>query len=148
MQKNSDDLRNILFKSIDDVRNGKLTATDARAVAELSKQLIDSGRLDLEHAKAIEAKEINSVVLFHEKQQPAQIEQVEQGKQQQQAIPPKLVKELSKGAQEAVTDPDYEYVTSCYDDGMRPSAIAAELNADIKAVTKIINLHKAVTGAA
>lgn len=51
--RTTQDLRDILFNSMDDVRSGKLDAKGAAQVANLAKVALDSARLELDHSKCL-----------------------------------------------------------------------------------------------
>lgn len=50
--RTSSGLRDILFDAINEVRQGKMSADQAKAVGELTKQLLSSVRLEIEASKA------------------------------------------------------------------------------------------------
>lgn len=50
--KNMDDLRSVIFDTIDDVRKGKLDAATAKAISELSQNVINSAKAEADYARA------------------------------------------------------------------------------------------------
>lgn len=50
--KTMDDLRSVIFDTIDDVRKGKLDAATAKAISELSKNVINSAKAEADYARA------------------------------------------------------------------------------------------------
>ena len=50
--KTMDDLRSMIFDTIDDVRKGKLDAATARAISELSQNVINSAKAEADYARA------------------------------------------------------------------------------------------------
>ncbi len=52
MSKNIDDLRNILFETIDAVREGKLDLERAKMVGELSQVMVNSAKVEVQYASA------------------------------------------------------------------------------------------------
>ena len=119
MSKTSEDLRDVIFRSIDDVRDGKITPHQARAVADLSKQLIDSGRLDLERARLLNADEVKATVL------------VSNGE------PRKIEAHPSDGGDNGASL--NQQILSEYDDGVKPTDIAKSLGLKIADVMRVIN---------
>lgn len=52
MAKNIADLRDLLFEAIEGVRSGSLDIAQAKTINELSKTLVDTGRVEIENANA------------------------------------------------------------------------------------------------
>lgn len=52
MSKNIDDLRTILFETIDAVREGKLDLERAKMVGELSQVMVNSAKVEVQYASA------------------------------------------------------------------------------------------------
>lgn len=50
--KTMDDLRSVIFDTIDDVRKGKLDAATAKAISELSQNVINSAKAEADYARA------------------------------------------------------------------------------------------------
>lgn len=50
--KTMDDLRSVIFETIDDVRKGKLDAATAKAISELSQNVINSAKAEADYARA------------------------------------------------------------------------------------------------
>lgn len=50
--KTMDDLRSVIFETIDDVRKGKLDASTAKAISELSQNVINSAKAEADYARA------------------------------------------------------------------------------------------------
>ena len=50
--KTMDDLRSVIFDTIDDVRKGKLDAATAKAISELSQNVINSAKAEAYYARA------------------------------------------------------------------------------------------------
>lgn len=50
--KTMDDLRSVIFDTIDDVRKGKLDAATAKAISELSQIVINSAKAEADYARA------------------------------------------------------------------------------------------------
>lgn len=49
--KTMDDLRSVIFDTIDDVRKGKLDAATAKAISELSQNVINSAKAEADYAR-------------------------------------------------------------------------------------------------
>lgn len=127
MSKTSEDLRDVIFKSIEDVRQGRITPHQGRAVADLSKQLIDSGRLDLEHARLLEKKEVTAAVLVsQDDNSPPEITQNQEPAKTKQDAQDKAATMKQK-------------IIDDYDDGVRPKDIAQSYNLKIPDVMRVIN---------
>lgn len=56
MSKNIDDLRNILFETIDAVREGKLDLERAKMVGELSQVMVNSAKVEVQFVQATGTK--------------------------------------------------------------------------------------------
>jgi hypothetical protein len=56
MNKNVDDLRNVLFNVIEGVRNGDVSLEKARTVADLSQVIVNSAKMEVEFIKATNGK--------------------------------------------------------------------------------------------
>ena len=50
--KTMDDLRSVIFDTIDDVRKGKLDAATAKAISDLSQNVINSAKAEADYARA------------------------------------------------------------------------------------------------
>ena len=50
--KTMDDLRSVIFDTIDDVRKGKIDAATAKAISELSQNVINSAKAEADYARA------------------------------------------------------------------------------------------------
>lgn len=50
--KTMDDLRSVIFDTIDDVRNNKLDAATARAISDLAQNVINSAKAEADYARA------------------------------------------------------------------------------------------------
>ena len=50
--KTMDDLRSVIFDTIEDVRKGKLDAATAKAISELSQNVINSAKAEADYARA------------------------------------------------------------------------------------------------
>ena len=50
--KTMDDLRSVILDTIDDVRKGKLDAATAKAISELSQNVINSAKAEADYARA------------------------------------------------------------------------------------------------
>lgn len=50
--KTMDDLRSVIFDTIDDVRKGKLDAATAKAISELGQNIINSAKAEADYARA------------------------------------------------------------------------------------------------
>lgn len=50
--KTMDDLRSVIFDTIDDVRKGKLDAATARAISDLAQNVINSAKAEADYARA------------------------------------------------------------------------------------------------
>ena len=50
--KNMDDLRSVIFETIDDVRKSKIDATTAKAISELAQNVINSAKAEADYARA------------------------------------------------------------------------------------------------
>lgn len=58
--QNTSDLRKVLLEVMLDVRSGSIEADQARAIASISSQVLQSARLDLEVTKALGEKAMGS----------------------------------------------------------------------------------------
>jgi len=122
MSKTTADLREVLFSTIESVRKGEIGVAEAKVVADLSKSIVDTGRLDLDHSKHLAEVEkvcVESVPITSSEKQP-------------------VIESESK----PVNDPDEGIVMQYYDDGAKPKDIANLVGSDIKTVTQIINRLK------
>lgn len=54
MQRTTEDLREILFNTLDDVRSGKIDHQQARAVGDLAGRIVDTAELELSYANTLE----------------------------------------------------------------------------------------------
>ena len=50
--KTMDDLRSVIFETIDDVRKSKIDATTAKAISELAQNVINSAKAEADYARA------------------------------------------------------------------------------------------------
>lgn len=50
-QKTIDDLRAVLFDTIDAVKNGKMDIDRAKVVSDLAQVMVNSAKVEVEHAK-------------------------------------------------------------------------------------------------
>ena len=50
--KTMDDLRSVIFDTIDDVRKSKIDATTARAISDLAQNVINSAKAEADYARA------------------------------------------------------------------------------------------------
>ena len=50
--KTMDDLRSVIFDTIDDVRKSKIDATTAKAISELAQNVINSAKAEADYARA------------------------------------------------------------------------------------------------
>lgn len=50
--KTMDDLRRVIFETIDDVRKSKIDATTAKAISELAQNVINSAKAEADYARA------------------------------------------------------------------------------------------------
>jgi hypothetical protein len=50
---NIEDLRQMLFESIRAVRNGELDTDSARTINDLSKTLVDTAKVEIDHIRAV-----------------------------------------------------------------------------------------------
>ena len=51
-KKNIDDLRDLLFETIEGVKSGKLDVDRARMIGDLSQVMVNSAKVEVEYAKA------------------------------------------------------------------------------------------------
>lgn len=66
--KNTADFRKMLLDVITDVRNGKIEASDAKAIGSLASQILTSAKLDLDVMKASQdsgGRDISSTLLTY-----------------------------------------------------------------------------------
>lgn len=59
--KTAETLRETLFDTIDDLRNGKIDANDARTVANIAKTIIDAARVELDYHKLVADMDMSGV---------------------------------------------------------------------------------------
>lgn len=50
--KTMDDLRSVIFETIDDVRKSKIDATTAKAISDLAQNVINSAKAEADYARA------------------------------------------------------------------------------------------------
>ena len=113
-------MRTFLLESMKQVRNGNLGAVEGRAIADISKQVIDSARLDLEYAERTNSKVVNPMEIGADSQ-------------------PEAIEHESK-------EPDIKLIMSYYEDNTKPSQIATLTGLDVKTVTQTINDNKHMIG--
>ena len=140
MSKTTADLRESLFDSIERVKSGKLSATDAKSVAELARGIVDTGRLDLEVAehrlavdtaeKSRDIHEVRAIDITPTKKAPAEIDK--QKTPEQKRIESKKLSDLDP----AIAKQLIEAVKDRRNIGHRASEIAQHLNVSTALVTE------------
>lgn len=67
MKQNHDinDLRRILFETIQDVKEGKTDAAQAKLIGDLSQTIINSAKVEVDYAKAVEGVATSGFMQSH-----------------------------------------------------------------------------------
>ena len=137
--KTTDDLREFLFDTMKDVRNGKVDPNEAKSITGLAGAIIDSAKVDIEYAKA--SRELGHTT-------PAQLVSGQEEATKQLEEPPKPASEPAhadesprswKDNWRASKTIDLEALKLFVEEGKSASEIHQETGWSIGAITKYMN---------